>query len=187
MAKKLPQINASSTADMAFLLLTFFLMTTTMNVDSGIQRVLPPIPPDDQQAAEVNQRNVFLVKVSQWNELLVNNERMDITQLKDKVVEFLVNPYNELNLSNKKEVEIEGIGKVMVSEGVVSLQNDRGTNYGTYIQVQNELARAINELREQASQRYFNQSYNNLEEAQKRAINNVIPQAISEALPRSNV
>lgn len=172
---------------MAFLLLIFFLMTTTMNVDSGIQRVLPPIPPDDQQAAEVNERNAFLVRVNQFNDLLVNGERMDISQLKDEVVEFLTNPYNDPNLSDKEEKEIDLIGTVMVTRGVVSLQNDRGTNYGTYIQVQNELARAINQLREAAAQLHFNRPYSELDETQKRAVNAAVPQSISEALPRSNV
>ncbi len=172
---------------MAFLLLIFFLMTTTMNVDSGIQRVLPPIPPDDQQAAEVNERNAFLVRVNQFNDLLVNGERMDISQLKDEVVEFLSNPYNDPHLSDKEEKEIDLIGTVMVTRGVVSLQNDRGTNYGTYIQVQNELARAINQLRNAAAQLHFSRAYGELDEAQKRAINAAVPQSISEALPRSNV
>ena len=172
---------------MAFLLLIFFLMTTTMNVDSGIRRVLPPIPPDDQQAAEVNERNAFLVRVNANNDLLVNNERMEIWQLKDKVLEFLQNPYNDPHLSDKEEKEIDLIGTVMVTRGVVSLQNDRGTNYGTYIQIQNELARAINELREATAQRYFSRPYGELDEVQKRAINAAVPQSISEALPRTNV
>lgn len=162
-------------------------MTTTMNVDSGIQRILPPIPPEDQQDADINERNILQVKVSQWNDLLVGGERMDISQLKDKVIEFIQNPYNEPNLSDKKEENIASIGTVMVSEGVVSLQNDRGTNYGTYIQVQNELTRAFAEMRDQAARRHFNRPYEELTEIQKKAINDVVPQAISEALPRSTV
>lgn len=187
MARKLPQLNTSSTADMAFLLLTFFLMTTTMNVDSGIQRNLPPIPEEKDLAAEVNQRNALLVKVSQWNELLIGGERSDISLLKDKVIEFVQNPYNEPNLSDKKETEVNLIGNVMVSEGVVSLQNDRGTNYGTYIEVQNELTRAFNEMRDQAAKKYFGQPYSELDESRRKAINEAVPLKISEAEPYSKL
>lgn len=172
---------------MAFLLLTFFLMTTTMNVDSGIQRNLPPMPTDEEQEAEINERNILQVKVNQWNDLLVAGERMDVMQLKDKVVEFFLNPYNEANLSDKEEKEIDLLGTMMVTRGVVSLQNDRGANYGTYIQVQNELTRALNEMREDAARKYFNMSYGNMDEAHRRAINTLIPPSISEAPPRSSL
>ena len=173
---------------MAFLLLIFFLMTTTMNVDSGIQRVLPPMPPEDQpeQELDINQRNILLVKVNQNNALLVGGVWSEIYLLKDKVVEFMSNPYNDPAFSDKEEKEIDLLGKVMVSRGVVSLQNDRGTNYGTYIQVQNELTRAFNELRDVAARRHFNLSYSDLDERQQRAINAVVPPSISEAQPRTN-
>ncbi len=188
MGRKVPEVNSSSTADMAFLLLIFFLMTTTMSVDSGIQRILPPMPPEDQkeQELDINKRNVLEVRVNQNNDLLVGGERRDVYQLKDRVVEFFLNPYEDPTLSDKEEKEIELIGKVMVSRGLVSLQNDRGTNYGAYIQVQNELTRALNEMRDAAARRYFNVSYNDLSEEQKLAINKVIPPSISEALPRTN-
>ena len=172
---------------MAFLLLIFFLMTTTMNVDSGIPRVLPQMPQDDQeQEQDINQRNVLLVRVNQSNELQIGGDWSDVYELKDRVLEFILNPYNDPTLSDKAEQSIERIGNVMVSKGVVSLQNDRGTNYGTYIQIQNELTRAFNEMRETASRRYFNQSYEDLDDDQRAAINKVVPLAISEALPRTN-
>ena len=185
--RKVPETNASSTADMAFLLLTFFLMTTTMNVDSGIQRILPPMPdPNDNSEIEINKRNVLLVFVSQSNEIMVGGERMDITQIKDRVKEFVLNPYDDPTLSSKKPEEgIDLIGDYMVSEGVVSLQNDRGTNYGTYIAVQNELTRAFNEIRNDVSRRYFGRDFAELNDDQRKAISIAVPQKISEAEPRN--
>ena len=186
--RKVPEMNASSTADMAFLLLTFFLMTTTMNVDSGIQRILPPMPPEDQKDVEIdiNKRNILLVFVSKSNEIMVGGQRMDITQIKDRVKEFVLNPYDDPTLSSKKlEEGIDLIGDYMVSEGVVSLQNDRGTNYGTYISVQNELTRAFNEIRNEVSNRYFGRPFAELNDEQRKAISIAVPQKISEAEPRN--
>lgn len=185
MARKLPQLNTSSTADMAFLLLTFFLMTTTMNVDSGIQRQLPPMPQDDNTQIEINKRNVLLVFVSASNDIMVGGERMDVTQIKDRVKEFVLNPYEDPNLSDIEITPIENLGDYPVSKGVVSLQNDRGTNYGTYILVQNELTRAFNEIRDAVSMRYFHRSFAELNDEQRKAITLAVPQKISEAEPRN--
>ena len=186
MAKKVPEINSSSTADIAFIILIFFLMTTTMNVDSGIQRILPPIPEDKEVEIEVNKRNVLLVFVSKSNDIMVGGERIDIWQVKDKVKEFVTNPYDNENLSSKKlEENIDLIGDYMVSEGVVSLQNDRGTSYATYIEVQNELTRAFNEIRDEVSLQKFHMPYSELNEDQQRAIGKAVPQKISEAEPRN--
>ena len=110
---------------------------------------------------------------------------MDISQIKDKVKEFVKNPYQEEHLSDTKETEIDMIGTFAVSEGVVSLQNDRGTNYGTYIEVQNELTRAFNEIREEVSNRYFNKPFAELTDDQRKAVSTAVPQKISEAEPRN--
>lgn len=186
MARKVPEVNSSSTADMAFLLLIFYLMTTTMNVDTGIQRILPPMPDEtNETAVDINKRNILLVFVSASNDIMVGGERMDISQIKDKVKEFVKNPYREEHLSDTKETEIDMIGTFDVSEGVVSLQNDRGTNYGTYIEVQNELTRAFNEIREEVSSRYFNKPFAELTDDQRKAVSAAVPQKISEAEPRN--
>ena len=128
--KKTPEINSSSTADIAFLLLCYFLMTTTMNQDSGLQRRLPPMPAEDQKVEDqkVNRRNIIVVKIHSADRLFAGNEAMDVSQLKDKIKEFLTNPADDPNLPEKKIKEIEGYGSYPVSEGVISLQNDRGTS-----------------------------------------------------------
>ena len=143
MAKKTPAINSSSTADIAFLLLCYFLMTTTMGSHFGLSRRLPPMPDPNQKVEDqkVNRRNIIVVKINSADRILAGTDAIDVSQLKDKIKEFLSNPTNDPNLPEKEVNEIEGYSKgtYPVSKGVISLQNDRGTSYQAYIAVQNEL------------------------------------------------
>lgn len=185
--RKVQEINAGSMADIAFLLLIFFLVATTMNVDSGIQRVLPPMPDPDQkqEAVDVKKRNILLVFVSKFDNIMVGGERMEITQLKDKVKNFILNPLNSEELPEKENTKVELIGDYPVSKGVVSLQNDRGTSYNLYIMVQNELTRAFNEVRDELSIAKFGGKFLDLNEEQRSAIQKAVPLKISEAEPRN--
>ena len=171
---------------MAFLLLCFFMMTTTMDQDKGLQRRLPPMPDPNQKVEDqkVNRRNIIVVKINSADRLLAGTEPMDVSFLKDKIKEFLTNPNNDPNLPEKEEIEIEGIGPCQVSKGVISLQNDRGTSYKAYIAVQNELVKAVNELREDFSMANFGQSYLKLDEEKQTIVRKAIPQNISEAEPK---
>ena len=186
MGKKTPELNTSSTADMAFLLLCFFLMTTTMDQDLGLQRRLPPMPDKNQkvQDQKVNRRNIIIVKINSADRLLAGTEPMHVSQLKDKIKEFLDNPNNNPNLPEKEEIDIEGFGKAMVSKGVISLQNDRGTSYEAYIAVQNELVKAVNELRDAWSMSNFGKPYASLDEEKQGIVRKAVPQNISEAEPK---
>lgn len=186
MAKKTPEINSSSTADIAFLLLCYFLMTTTMGQESGLQRRLPPMPDENQKAEnqKVNRRNIITVKINSADRLFAGDEAMDVSQLKDKIKEFLVNPTNDPNLPEKTAKDIEGFGSYMVSKGVISLQNDRGTSYQAYIAVQNELVKAINELRDAFCTEYYGKKYSQLDEDKQKIAREAIPQNISEAEPK---
>ncbi len=186
MAKKTPEINSSSTADMAFILLCFFLMTTTMDQDKGLQRRLPPMPDPNQKAQDqkVNRRNIIVVKINSADRLLAGNEPMAVSQLKDKIKEFLVNPNNDPNLPEREEKDIEGFGKYMVSKGVISLQNDRGTSYQAYMAVQNELVKAVNELRDEFAMANFAKLYIKCNEDEQKIVREAIPQNISEAEPK---
>ncbi len=186
MAKKTPEINSSSTADMAFILLCFFLMTTTMDQDKGLQRRLPPMPDPNQKAQDqkVNRRNIIVVKINSADRLLAGNEPMAVSQLKDKIKEFLVNPNNDPNLPEREEKDIEGFGKYMVSKGVISLQNDRGTSYQAYMAVQNELVKAVNELRDEFAMTNFAKLYIKCNEDEQKIVREAIPQNISEAEPK---
>lgn len=185
MAKKTPEINSSSTADMAFLLLTFFLMTTTMTTDQGITRQLPPMPPENQPPMDINKRNILLVYVSQSNDIMVGGERMDVSQIAEKVKEFVVNTNSDPSLSEFEITEIDNLGEYPVSKGVVSLKNDKGTNYGTYIAVQNELTRAFNDIRDKVSQQYFSRPFAELHDEQRKAVTLAVPLKISEAEPHN--
>lgn len=185
--RKIQEINAGSMADIAFLLLIFFLVATTMNVDSGIQRVLPPMPDPDQkqEALNVQKRNILLVFVSKFDMIMVGSDRMEITQIKDKVKNFVLNPENLATLPEKTPTEIDLIGTFNVSKGIVSLQNDRGTSYNTYLMVQNELTRAFNEIRDEVANAKFGKDFQSLEGKQREAIQKAVPLKISEAEPRN--
>ena len=186
MAKKTPAINSSSTADIAFLLLCYFLMTTTMGTQTGLSRRLPPMPDPNQKVEDqkVNRRNIIIVKINSADRILAGSEPIDVSQLKDKIKIFLTNPTDDPSLPVMEPTEIEGIGTRNVSKGVISLQNDRGTSYQAYIAVQNELVKAVNELRDEASLREFGKKFLALEEDQQKAIKELVPQQISEAEPK---
>ena len=189
MARPLQEINAGSMADIAFLLLIFFLVTTTMDVDSGITRRLPPPQDKPTDQPEVKERNVYIVQLNSYDQLAVEGDEMHISKLCDGVKKFITNPENADNLSEKREKDNILFGKIMVSKGVVSLQNDRSTSYARYIQVQNELARAFNELRDELSMKRFGMKFKELDkELDKdkiKAIKEAIPRTISEAEPKN--
>lgn len=185
-SKKTPEINGSSMADISFIALIFFLMVTTMDKETGISRRLPPMPTEEQKVEDqkVNRRNIIQVKINASDRLFAGNEAMDVSQLKDKIKEFLTNPAEDPNLPEKEYKDIEGLGSVQVSKGVISLQNDNGTTYSKYIEVQNELIRAVNELRDEFSMRTFGKKYANLSEDLQKAVREAVPQSISEAEPK---
>lgn len=173
-------------ADIAFLLLIFFLVATTISTDSGLYRKLPPMPKKDQDVdIDIKKRNVLPVLVNKNNDLLVKGERMDIRNLAPKVKRFMQNPYNEEDLPEKKTKNVPYFGEYEVTKGIISLQNDRGTSYGMYIKVQNELTRAINELRDDLAMQRFDKKFDELEQSRQEAINEIYPLAISEAEPKN--
>lgn len=185
MARKTPEVNASSTADIAFLLLIFFLVATTMDIDSGLNRVLPPWSEEQGDAPDIKERNLMLVHVNKYDQIAVQGEVVTISQLKDRAKEWVLNRNNDKNLPEKKNMDIELIGKYAVSQGVISLQNDRGTSYEMYIKVQNELTRAFNEIRDELSKAHFGRNFADLEKDQQDAIATAVPMKISEAEPQN--
>lgn len=189
--RKVQEINASSMADIAFLLLIFFLVTTTMSVDKGLSRRLPPpLPPNmEKPDIDVKKRNIFIVLVNSNNQLLVQGEALDVKQLKEKAKLFIQNEANDASLPEKVPVEVEfdGIKETVLTtkNHVISLQNDRGTQYQKYIEVQNELVAAYNELRNEMAQARFGMKYDELDENRQKAIQTIYPQKISEAEPKN--
>ena len=188
--RKVPQMNATSSADIAFMLLLFFLLTTSMDTDTGLARKLPP-PPDkslqlEQQELKINKRNILQVMINTNNQILCAGEYIDIKQLKEKVKTFIQNEGNEENLPEIEEKEVPYFGPVRVSaKHVISLQNDRGTRYQAYIEVQNELAAAYTELRDVVSRGKWGKNFAELNEDQQKAVTEIYPQKISEAEPKS--
>lgn len=198
MARSIPEINAGSMADIAFLLLIFFLVTTTMDVDKGLTRMLPPpINPAEPLPPPIKERNVLPVLINSADMLLVNGKPGTISSLREQTKEFLLNPNKNPNLSEtplfserlslteNEQKALEILGDIEVSRGVISLQNDRGTSYNMYIEVQNELAAAINEIREELSMQKFGIKFSQLKnEDQIDAIRTAVPMRISEAEPK---
>nr|MBE6191413.1 biopolymer transporter ExbD [Rikenellaceae bacterium] len=193
--RKVPEVNSSSQADIAFSLLIFFLVATTMNTDTGLARMLPPMPPENQQQEDikVKERNLFLVLISGNGAIMAgtpnHQEIIDLRQLTDKAKEFILNPMDDENLPEKKDEEIalpDGSKWVYpVSQGVISLQTTRDTGYQAYIQVQNELTRAFNEVRDDVAEKKFGSKFSDLNEEQRGVITKAIPLKISEAEPRN--
>lgn len=186
MARKIPEINAGSMADIAFLLLIFWLVTTTMDTDTGILRRLPPPPVENVKPPDIKERNVFNVLVNKSDRLFVDGKFGDINTLRAETKEFLSNPNDRADLPEKKIENIPGLGQFAVSKGVISLKNDRGTSYDMYIQVQNELTAAINELRDELSKQKFDSKFKDLTDKTKiDAIQKAVPMSISEAEPEN--
>jgi len=172
--RTLPEINAGSMADIAFLLLIFFLVTTTMDVDTGLVRKLPAMPEEEDiiDDSQIKARNIYVVLVNAKDQLLVEEELMDISQLRDGAKAFLNNWGKNPDLSDSPQ------------KAIISLQNDRGTSYEMYIQVQNELSAAYRELRDAEAQRKFGVYYAELEGALKKEVRKMYPEKISEAEPK---
>jgi biopolymer transport protein ExbD len=186
MAKKsTPELNASSMADIAFLLLSFFLLTTTMDQNLGMPRRLPPLLEDEQEKPpEIKERNIMQIHVNSFDLLMVNKKPREVELLKEDVKTFLSNPRNEEDKPEKETKYIDLLGDMSVSKGVVSLQTDRGTSYRLYMAVQNEIMRAYSELRDEFSISRFQSPYAKLTEEQQEAVRGVYPLNISEAEPR---
>ena len=193
--RKVPEVNSSSQADIAFSLLIFFLVATTMNTDTGLARMLPPMPPENQQQEDikVKERNLFLVLISGNGAIKAgtptDQQIIDLRELKTKAQEFVLNPMDTEDLPEKEDTEIElpdGSKWVYpVSQGVISLQTTRDTGYQAYIQVQNELTRAFNEIRDEVAEKKFGSKFADLTEEQRAAVAKAVPLKISEAEPRN--
>lgn len=167
------EINASSMADIAFLLLIFFLVTTTIVEDKGILVKLPPWSDTEPEIQKFKTRNVYSVLVNAQNQLLVRGQQMNIRDLREETKEFIANPTRREDLAESPK------------RAIISLKNDRGTNYKTYLEVYNELQAAYNELWEEEAFRRFSTAYGNLSNTNKRIIRNEFPLVISEAEPTS--
>lgn len=165
MAKRAaPEVNAGSMADIAFLLLIFFLVTTTIETDTGISRKLPPIDDSDTPPPIIKQKNIFTVLINGKNQLLVEDELMELKDLRKAAEEFLDNGGgtgdDACSYCKGKHSPTSSDNP---DKAVISLKNERETTYSTYISVQNELVAAYNELRNRRSQELYGISFDELQ------------------------
>lgn len=171
--RKIPEINAGSMADIAFLLLVFFLVTTTIQTDSGLKVLLPPyVPPEEEVPLDVEKRNVLAVQVNARDQLLVRDKEMKVEDLRE---------YTKMFITSGREDMAK-----RPDQALVSLLNDNGTSYEMYLAVYNELRAAYNELWEARAQNEFGLSYEALNKTQQKTIRKAIPLVISEAEPTGN-
>ena len=188
-----PEINAGSMADIAFLLLIFFLVTTTMDVDTGISRKLPEKQPEDVVPPILKEKNVFEVNINRRNEILVEGDQyMKVEDLREAAINFIDNGGGTAEALAKEDLKVcswcEGEKDPASSDhpkkAIISLQSDRGTSYATYISVQNELVGAYTVLRNRYSQKKYGKDFDRLNFEQQKDIKlNIYPQIISEAEP----
>jgi biopolymer transport protein ExbD len=177
--RDIPEINAGSMADIAFLLLVFFLVTTTMDIPTGLQVALPPITEEPPDESKQKKREVLEVLVNANDQLLVEGSLMQIDRLRQKTVDHLTNEGRDPNLASTS------------TKAIVSLKNDRGTSYDMYVQVYNELTAAYNTVRDDYSMAKFGKPYSKLDpqfEPDKDKIKEVkakYPKKLSEAEPVS--
>ncbi|MDF1698140.1 MAG: biopolymer transporter ExbD [Saprospiraceae bacterium] len=167
------EINAGSMADIAFLLLIFFLVTTTIAEDKGVLVKLPPWSNEPPENLKMNTRNVYSVLVNADNQLLVRGEPMRVEDLKNNTKLFISNPRKEQDKAEDPR------------KAIISLKNDRGTKYKTFLTVYNELKAAYTELRNEEAERRYGKLYDRLTKDQRAAIRAQIPLVISEAEPTS--
>ena len=205
MAKRgVPEVNAGSMADIAFLLLIFFLVTTTIEKDKGILRSLPQIEPPSDDPVIIKQKNLFTVLLNKNDQLLVEEEQMQVKDLRQAAIEFLDNG-GDVDASGNKCDYCQGAKDPASSDhpdkAIITLQHDRETSYGKYIEVQNELVAAYNFLRNREAKRLYNTTFTKMvadkddvyyqgdvEQLKERLdiIKDLFPLKLSEAEPKSN-
>lgn len=163
--KGAPEVNAGSMADITFLLLIFFLVTTTIETDAGLDRMLPPIEPPDTDVV-IKQKNIFTVSINKSGQLLVEEELLNLEDLRDAAIAFLDNggaPAGSPEYCNYCQGKRDASSSDNPQKAIISLRNDRETAYKTYITVQNELVGAYNDLRNRESRRLYNRDFTEME------------------------
>ncbi|MBQ0019027.1 MAG: biopolymer transporter ExbD [Bacteroidales bacterium] len=192
--KKMPGLNTSSTADISFMLLIFFLVTTSMDSDKGLLRQLPPPPENQDQTVQINERNIFTISIASSGKMVicgdysnpVETSPAELKQLREQVKEFIKgNPHPHSTERPDVEIlDVNGKPTVCYTKHVISLQADRGTPYEKYFDVQNEIVAAYNEVREAKSKEMGNyKPFAELDEERQAPIKAIYPQKISEAEP----
>lgn len=198
--RKVPGLNASSTADISFILLIFFLVVTSMDTDTGLVRRLPPPPDPNQQEEDVKikGRNVLVVQVNMNNDISYyygdQANRVFVPSATPEDIytiakEFIANPGNKPNMPefHPADPPLPILGAYPVTKNhVISVQTDRSTKYEVYFQIQNSLMKAYNDVRDEFAMSKFGKHYSQIDEESDEglAIRGVYPLKISEAEPK---
>lgn len=157
-----PGLNTTSTADISFMLLIFFLVTTSMDVDKGLLRQLPSPEPQkkEQQQSVVDKASLMELRLTAGDTLLVNDKPMQVSQLKEETIRF-----------------VHRLGK----KHLISIESDRDADYNLYFQMQNQLMEAYSQLRNETAQKKYHRDYALLNNDQKEQVRNICPQRITES------
>lgn len=159
--RETPGLNTTSTADISFMLLIFFLVTTSMDVDKGLLRQLPsPEPQKKEQQTVVDKANLMALRLTVGDTLLVNDKPMKVSQLKEETIRF-----------------VHRLGK----KHLISIESDRDADYNLYFQMQNQLMEAYSQLRNETAQKKYHRDYALLNNDQKEQVRNICPQRITES------
>lgn len=181
--RRVPQLNTTSTADISFMLLILFLVTSSMDVDKGLSRQLPPLSPkeEQQQSTDASERNVMKIRISRQDSIFVNGTPVQMVAIRQRVAEFVGNPANRQDLPQKTMKKVALVGNFAVSDQhIISFESDRDADYDTYFRVQNEVMAAYALLRGQLAMQRFHHSYAQCSEEEKKALRECYPQRISE-------
>lgn len=168
-----PEVGGAGMADIAFLLLIFFLLVTTIDIDTGIGLQLPPAPQENQDPPPIKERNLLNILVNAQGMVLIDEEETPVAQVKQKVKDFVTNRGEDPNLSDSPD------------KAIVSIQTDQATPYNVYIDMLDEVMGAYNELRNQAAQARFGKTYEQLGDnsAEQKEVKDLYPKKISIAEP----
>lgn len=159
--RETPGLNTTSTADISFMLLIFFLVTTSMDVDKGLLRQLPsPEPQKKEQQTVVDKANLMELRLTAGDTLLVNGKPMKVSQLKEETIRF-----------------VHRLGK----KHLISIESERDADYNLYFQMQNQLMEAYSQLRNETAQKKYHRDYALLNNDQKEQVRNICPQRITES------
>lgn len=173
------EINAGSMADIAFLMLVFFLLTSTLDRNFAFNRNMPP-PDDDTEQAQADKRNILTLSLNASGDLSINGKLGDLSNLKETVKAFILNPANDANLSEKQPKTVKQLGKVPVSLGMIDIKTDDNTAYIAYFKVNDQVNKAFIELKDQFALKNFKTAYANLDEFRRAIVDECVPVLISE-------
>ena len=189
--RDIPQINSTSSADVAFILLLFFLLTGSLDSKSGIYRRLAPASSEAviKKNIPVEERNILAISIRDDNTVYLKDEPVSLPEIRKIAKVFIDNPDNKDFLPQKTTLDIPGLGLLPVSQdAVINLEFSRKSNYQTYISVTSELTAAYNELRNELAIDKFGKSLMDLSEEQQAAVRKVYPLQISEKeLPEEKI